>query len=70
MNAIAKSTRVLGADRVKAQREIVASYAKGQSIRDIAASCGRSYGWVHRIIAESDTPLRGRGGNHRKASTK
>jgi ABC-type multidrug transport system ATPase subunit len=32
------------------------------SIRDLAEEIGRSYGFVHRILSENSTALRGRGG--------
>ncbi|MBN9620404.1 MAG: transcriptional regulator, partial [Actinobacteria bacterium] len=35
---------------------------KGASIRSLAAEHGRSYGFVHRLLVESGTTLRGRGG--------
>ena len=37
-------------------------YETGDSIRALAESTGRSYGFIHRILSESGTPLRGRGG--------
>ena len=41
-------------------------YVSGSSIRVLAESSGRSYGFVHRILSESGTTLRGRGGATRK----
>jgi hypothetical protein len=37
-------------------------YSSGESIRALAASTGRSYGFIHRILAESHVVLRSRGG--------
>jgi|SRR5580698_6248015 hypothetical protein len=37
-------------------------YDSGESIRTLAASTGRSYGFVHRILTETGVTLRGRGG--------
>ena len=37
-------------------------YTAGESIRSLAASTGRSYGFIHRILSESGVSLRGRGG--------
>ena len=34
----------------------------GESIRELAASTERSYGFVHRILVEAGVTLRGRGG--------
>ena len=50
-------------------RELVA-LAAGASIRELAASTGRSYGFVHRILSESGATLRGRGGATRGKSAK
>lgn len=57
-----KGTRVTGADREKLAAELTKRYGAGESIRALAASTGRSYGFVHRILAESGVPLRSRGG--------
>lgn len=47
-------------------RELRNAYEKGASIRDLAASTGRSYGSVHAMLRESGTTMRSRGGpNHR-----
>ncbi|GAA3094515.1 hypothetical protein GCM10020001_007930 [Nonomuraea salmonea] len=43
-------------------------YAAGESIRALAASTGRSYGFIHRILSESGVTLRGRGGATRGKS--
>jgi len=37
-----------------------------QFIRDIAAETGRSYGFVHRVLAESGATMRSRGGATRR----
>jgi hypothetical protein len=37
-------------------------YDSGESIRALAATTGRSYGFVHRILTENGVSLRGRGG--------
>jgi len=41
-------------------------YSQGKSIRDISTETGRSYGFVHRVLSESDLTLRGRGGATRR----
>ena len=43
-------------------------YSAGESIRALAASTGRSYGFIHRILSESGVTLRGRGGATRGKS--
>ena len=57
-----KGTRVTGADRTKLAADLKKRYSAGESIRSLAASTGRSYGFIHRILSESGVSLRGRGG--------
>jgi hypothetical protein len=57
-----KGTRVTGADRTKLASDLKKRYDGGESIRSLAASTGRSYGFVHRILTETGVSLRGRGG--------
>lgn len=57
-----KGTRVTGADRTKLASDLRKRYSAGESIRALASSTGRSYGFVHRILAESGVVLRSRGG--------
>jgi hypothetical protein len=57
-----KGTRVTGADRAKLASDLKKRYDAGESIRSLAASTGRSYGFVHRILTENGVALRGRGG--------
>ena len=48
--------------------ELRNAYERGDSIRNLVASTGRSYGSVHSMLLESGTTLRGRGGpNHTSA---
>jgi hypothetical protein len=63
-----KKTRITGADRTKLASDLKKRYAAGESIRALAASTGRSYGFVHRILSESGANLRGRGGATRGRS--
>ena len=57
-----KGTRVTGADRTKLAADLKKRYNAGESIRSLAGSTGRSYGFVHRVLSESGVTLRGRGG--------
>lgn len=57
-----KGTRVTGAERDKLAADLKRRYNAGESIRSLASSTGRSYGFVHRILTESGVTLRGRGG--------
>jgi hypothetical protein len=57
-----KGSRVTGADRDRLASDLRKKYDQGQSIRVLAESSGRSYGFVHRILSESGATMRGRGG--------
>jgi Helix-turn-helix domain len=57
-----KGSRITGAERDKLSSDLRKKYESGQSIRLLAETSGRSYGFVHRILSESGTSLRGRGG--------
>lgn len=63
-----KGARVTGADRDRLAADLQKRYSGGESIRALAASTGRSYGFVHRLLAESGVTLRGRGGAMRGRS--
>lgn len=66
-----KGTRVTGPDRAKLASDLKKRYDSGESIRALAATTGRSYGFVHRILTENGVSLRGRGGATRgKAKAK
>ena len=66
MADLKKGSRVTGGERDKLASELREKYESGQSIRLLAESSGRSYGFVHRILTESGATLRGRGGATRK----
>jgi hypothetical protein len=57
-----KGSRITGGERDKLSGDLRKKYEAGQSIRLLAESSGRSYGFVHRILSESGATLRGRGG--------
>jgi hypothetical protein len=61
-----KGSRVTGGERDKLAADLKKRYESGESIRVLAESSGRSYGFVHRILNESGATLRGRGGATRK----
>lgn len=63
-----KGSRVTGGDRDRLAADLRKKYDSGESIRSLAASTGRSYGFVHRILTESGAALRGRGGATRSKS--
>ena len=70
MAELGKGRRVSGGERDKLSADLRKKYAAGASIRDLAASTGRSYGFVHRILSESGATLRGRGGATRGKNAK
>jgi hypothetical protein len=57
-----KGRRITGGERQSLTSELKKRYGQGASIRELAAETGRSYGFVHRVLVESDVTLRGRGG--------
>lgn len=67
VSELKKGSRITGADREKLAEDLRKKYDSGSSIRTLAESSGRSYGFVHRILSESGAPLRGRGGATRGA---
>lgn len=62
MATLKKGARITGSDRTKLAVDLKKQYDKGRSIRELAATHGRSYGFVHRVLSESGVSLRGRGG--------
>ena len=65
-DTLKKGTRVTGADRSKLASALLQRYDAGESIRSLASSTGRSYGFIHRILTETGASLRSRGGAPRK----
>jgi hypothetical protein len=62
---LAKGRRVTGTERSSLAKDLTRRYAAGESIRALAEATGRSYGFVHRVLTEAGTTLRGRGGSTR-----
>ena len=69
MASFKKGARVIGADRSRLAEDLRKQYDKGKSIRELAESSGRSYGFIHRVLSESGVALRGRGGATRRKTT-
>jgi predicted transcriptional regulator len=65
-----KGARITGAERSKLATDLRKQYDKGRSIRELAESNGRSYGFVHRVLSESGVTLRGRGGSTKSKGAK
>jgi hypothetical protein len=59
---VRKSSRLTGAARTKLAADLKKKYDNGASIRELAQETGRSYGFVHRMLSEAGTTLRGRRG--------
>jgi hypothetical protein len=57
-----KGSRVTGTERDRLTATLAKKYDGGASIRALADSTGRSYGFIHRVLSESGVKLRGRGG--------
>ncbi|TQM78188.1 hypothetical protein FHX81_0444 [Saccharothrix saharensis] len=62
MTTPAKGTRVTGTARKDLSARLKEQYGKGASIRTLAESIDRSYGFVRRILLGAGVRLRGRGG--------
>lgn len=54
--------RITASARDKLAADLKKKYERGASIRALAESTGRSYGFIHRVLSESGVQLRGRGG--------
>jgi hypothetical protein len=61
-SALKKGARIIGSERTKLSVDLKKAYEKGKSIRELADSHNRSYGFIHRVLSESGVALRGRGG--------
>src|SRR5258705_13631517 len=57
-----KGRRIVGAERATLAKDLVKRYTSGESIRALASSTGRSYGFVHRVLTQSGVVLRHRVG--------
>lgn len=62
MAELKKGSRVTGSERDRLAADLRRKYDSGESIRALASSTGRSYGFVHRMLSESGATLRSRGG--------
>lgn len=68
--ALPKGRRITGGERDKLSADLKKKYEGGASIRSLADSTGRSYGFVHRVLTESGVKLRGRGGATRRKAAR
>jgi hypothetical protein len=63
-----KGQRITGPERVAVTSAVKTMYWAGNGIRAIACDLGRSYGFVHRILAEAEVEFRPRGGATQRKS--
>ena len=63
-----RGSRITGAGRKDLAARLVKRYQRGESIRSMAEEIGRSYGFVHGVLAESGVAMRSRGGATRGAA--
>jgi hypothetical protein len=63
-----KGSRITGSGRKDLADSLVKRYQRGESIRSMAEDIGRSYGFVHGVLAESGVTMRSRGGATRGAA--
>lgn len=56
---------IVGTERQTLAKDLVKRYTKGESVRALASSTGRSYGFVHRVLTESEVQMRKRGGSRK-----
>lgn len=63
-----KGARITGAQRDRLANDLKKKYEKGASIRSLAESTGRSYGFVHRVLSEAGVALRGTQSRRRRQS--
>ncbi|MCP2256605.1 hypothetical protein LX15_000288 [Streptoalloteichus tenebrarius] len=65
---IKPAARITGRLRQQVAADLKKKYEKGASIRSLARSTGRSYGFVHKVLIEAGVQLRGRGGARRRTT--
>ena len=65
MEKLKPRSRVSGQARIELARKLKERYDGGATIRILADELNRSYGFVHRLLAEESTSMRGRGGSQR-----
>jgi len=58
---LGKSVRITGESRAQLAADLKAQYEQGASIRELTRTTGRSYGFIHQVLSETQVPLRGRG---------
>jgi hypothetical protein len=62
-----KHAHVVGVARKELSRHFVKRHKAGESIRSLAASSGRSYGFTHRLLVEAGVRFRRQGGGNNRS---
>lgn len=70
MNDNQQRPRLKGEERKAKARDLARKYARGSTIRSLAARSGLSYGTVRTLLIEAKAPLRARGGRLPRTKTK
>lgn len=65
---LSKGIRIAGERRAQLATDLKTQYEQGASIRALAETTGRSYGFVHQVLGEAEATLRGRGRTSRRAA--
>jgi hypothetical protein len=66
MSPLRKGARITGEARRAIASEVRRRYEAGESIRSLAEESGRSYGFIHRLLADDAVSFRARGGATRR----
>lgn len=69
LQTLRKGARITGGPREALASDVRKRYESGESIRALADETGRSYGFIHRLLADADVPFRPRGGATRGGMT-
>lgn len=68
LEPLRKGARITGSARNLLATDVRKRYETGESIRSLADATGRSYGFIHRLLADEKVPFRARGGATRRRS--
>lgn len=69
LKMLRKGARITGGARDTLASSVKERYESGDSIRALADETGRSYGFIHSLLADADVPFRARGGATRRGAT-
>ena len=69
MDKLPVGKRITGKDRNVLGKELKKQYKAGVSIRQLAEDTGRSYGFIHNVLAQNDVAFRSRGGSRKQPSS-